>query len=172
MKFKNLWSIISGMLLMAILSSCTKEGVDLFEGNYSFKTSGTLTIEKTLLESIDESAEPTTETLALTTESGQMNILKEDDSHVIITMNIIGSDVLVMKAEVRKDILNLTDAKRTVSLRDGTATATLDCTVSGYAKKYDDTVIFTLHYEGAGSSTLHNYTITSSEVTSVARINK
>jgi len=40
----NLTHLIFFTLLS--LSSCQKEGAELFEGSYSFKTSGTLTIDK------------------------------------------------------------------------------------------------------------------------------
>ena len=53
--------------VLASLSSCQKDGVSLFDGNYSFKTSGTMTLRKHNVIS-----EPITARLVV--ESGQMDI--------------------------------------------------------------------------------------------------
>ncbi len=174
MRISHLCAVISAMLLVVCVSSCSnKEGAALFEGSYSFKTSGSLKVEKTLSEEIgDESPSSTEATLSLTAESGQMNIVKDGKNQVIITMNIIGSDVLVFKGEVSGQTLNITEAKRTANIHDGSISAAFDCTVNGYAKKYDDLLIFTLSYSGDGSSALYSYTIISSEVNCVAKLNK
>lgn len=170
MRFSHVFFIAGTMLLMACVSSCSeKEGAALFEGNYSFKTSGSLNVEKTSSES---TSDPSESTLYLAAESGQMNIVKDGKDNVIITMNIIGSDVLVFKGEVDKTTLNITQAKRAIDVHDGASSVTLNCNVSGQAKRYDDLLIFTLTYSGDGVSALYSYTITSSEVNCVAKLNK
>ncbi len=170
MRLNHLFFIMGTLSLMACVSSCSeKEGASLFEGNYSFKTSGSLNVQRTSPESTDAPAEAT---LYLTAESGQMNIVKDGKDQVIITMNIIGSDVLVFKGEVDKTTLNITQAKRVIDVRDGAVSATFDCTVSGQARRYDNLLIFTLAYDGNGTSSLYNYAVTSSEVNCVAKLNK
>ncbi len=171
MRFSHLFFIAGTLLLMGCASSCSnKEGAALYEGNYSFKTSGSLNVEKKL--SDDESADTSEKTLYLTAESGQMTIVKDGKNQVIITMNIIGSDILVLKGEVDDQTLVITQAKRALTVHDGTASVDFNCNVSGQARKYDDLIIFTLTYGGSGTSSLHDYTITSSEVNCVAKLNK
>lgn len=160
--------------------SCEKEGVKLFDGNYSFKTSGILTIERTAkVSESDASAEildipdgNRTFKLPLTSESGQMNIIKTGDNSVIVTMNIVGGDALVFNGKAEGKVLTLDPAVRFVSFRDGANTVSLEITVSGTAEKHDDVAIFTLEYTGGGETTLYDYKILASEVKCVAKLNE
>ena len=165
MNIKHLVPIV-GVLLALAVSSCQKDGIDLYEGNYSFKTSGTISVEKKS-DSVNE-----TENLSITSEAGQMNILKKDDSSAVITMNVIGGDVFVLEAVVENSTLKLVPFKRKISVKEGVQTVTLDCNISGSGEKLKDVVIFTLNVTGTGSSALYNYTITDSDVKSVANLNK
>lgn len=161
------------------LTSCEKAGVDLYEGFYSYKLSGTVTVDKLLIENIDlpetepaEPAEPVEATLPLISESGQMNVLKKGADSLIITMNAIGGDVLVIDACVKGNDLEISEFSRIVKVEDGSRTVSLNCTGSGSGKKYDDVIIMDLSYLGDGSSTLYDYTIKSSSVKCVAKVNK
>ncbi len=165
MNIKHLVPIV-GVIITLAVSSCQKEGIDLYEGNYSFKTSGTISVEKKS-DSVNE-----TENLSITSEAGQMNILKKDDDSAIITMNVIGGDVFVLEAVVENNTLRLVPSKRKVTFKEGVQTVSLDCSVSGIGEKLKDVVIFTLTITGSGSSALYNYTITDSDVKCVANLNK
>ena len=162
------------------LISCEKEGVKLFDGNYSFKTSGILTVERTAkVSESDASAEildipdgNRTFKLPLTSESGQMNIIKTGDNSVIVTMNIVGGDALVFNGKAEGKVLTLDPAVRFLSFRDGANTVSLEITVSGTAEKHDDVAIFTLEYTGGGETTLYDYKILASEVKCVAKLNE
>ena len=161
------------------LASCEKEGVEMYEGFYSYKLSGTVTVDKLLNESVDipdteptEPAEPVEATLPLISESGQMNVLKKGADSLIITMNAIGGDVLVIDACVKGNDLEISEFSRVVKVEDGSRTVSLNCTVSGSGKKYDDVIIMDLGYLGQGSSTLYDYSIKSSSVKCVAKVNK
>lgn len=187
--------------LMSLIS-CEKEGVKLFDGNYSFKTSGILTIERTAkVSESDASAEiparisdsgntgwpdidlpdlpdvnfpdgNRTFKLPLTSESGQMNIIKTGDNSVIVTMNVVGGDALVFNGKAEGKVLTLDPAVRFLSFRDGANTVSLEITVSGTAEKHDDVAIFTLEYTGGGETTLYDYKILASEVKCVAKLNE
>lgn len=182
--------------------SCEKEGVKLFDGNYSFKTSGILTIERTAKVSESDASEEIparasesgntewpdidlpdlpdvnfpdgnrTFKLPLTSESGQMNIIKTGDNSVIVTMNIVGGDALVFNGKAEGKVLTLDPAVRFLSFRDGANTMSLEITVSGTAEKHDDVAIFTLEYTGGGETTLYDYKILASEVKCVAKLNE
>lgn len=187
--------------LMSLIS-CEKEGVKLFDGNYSFKTSGILTVERTakVSESDASAGIPArisdsgntgwpdidlpdlpdvnfpdgnrTFKLPLTSESGQMNIIKTGDNSVIVTMNVVGGDALVFNGKAEGKVLTLDPAVRFVSFRDGANTVSLEITVSGTAEKHDDVAIFMLEYTGGGETTLYDYKILASEVKCVAKLNE
>ena len=160
--------------------SCEKEGVKLFDGNYSFKTSGILTIERTAKVSESDASAGIldipdgnrTFRLALTSESGQMNVIKTGDNSVIVTMNVVGGEAFVFSGNAEGKVLTLDPAVRFVSFRDGANTVSLEITVSGTAEKHDDVAIFTLEYTGGGETTLYDYKILASEVKCVAKLNE
>ncbi len=160
--------------------SCEKEGVKLFDGNYSFKTSGILTIERTAKVSESDASAGIldipdgnrTFRLALTSESGQMNVIKTGDNSVIVTMNVVGGEAFVFSGKAEGKVLTLDPAVRFVSFRDGANTVSLEITVSGTAEKHDDVAIFTLEYTGGGETTLYDYKILASEVKCVAKLNE
>ena len=165
--------------LMSLIS-CEKEGVKLFDGNYSFKTSGILTVERTAKVSESDASAGIldipdgnrTFRLALTSESGQMNVIKTGDNSVIVTMNVVGGDAFVFSGKAEGKVLTLDPAVRFVSFRDGANTVSLEVTVSGTAEKYDDVAVFTLEYTGGGETTLYDYKILASEVKCVAKLNE
>lgn len=202
MKMKPFVAALAVVASLLSFCSCEKEGVKLFDGNYSFKTSGILTIERTAkVSEPDASAEISarasdngntgwpdidlpdipdvdfpdgnrTFKLPLTSESGQMNIIKTGDNSVIVTMNVVGGDALVFSGKAEGKVLTLDPAVRFVSFRDGANTVSLEITVSGTAEKHDDVAIFTLEYTGGGETTLYDYKILASEVKCVAKLNE
>lgn len=163
-------------LALTVLGSCQKEGVDLYEGYYSYKLSGSVTVEKTLVETAElpdtEAPEPVEANVSLITENGQMNVLKKGADSLIITMNAIGGDVLVLDACVKDNDLEISEFSRIVKVEDGSRSVSLNCTASGSGKKYDDIIIMEFSYQGEGSSTLYDYSIKSSSVKCVAKLNR
>ena len=153
--------------------SCEKEGVKLFD-------SGILTIERTAKVSESDASAGIldipdgnrTFRLALTSESGQMNVIKTGDNSVIVTMNVVGGDAFVFSGKAEGKVLTLDPAVRFVSFRDGANTVSLEITVSGTAEKHDDVAVFTLEYTGGGETTLYDYKILASEVKCVAKLNE
>lgn len=180
MKMKPFVAALAVVVSLMSLISCEKEGVKLFDGNYSFKTSGILTVERTAKVSESDASAGIldipdgnrTFRLALTSESGQMNIIKTGDNSVIVTMNIVGGDALVFNGKAEGKVLTLDPAVRFVSFRDGANTVSLEITVSGTAEKHDDVAVFTLEYTGGGETTLYDYKILASEVKCVAKLNE
>lgn len=180
MKMKPFVAALAVVVSLMSLISCEKEGVKLFDGNYSFKTSGILTVERTAKVSesnasagiLDIPDGNRTFRLALTSESGQMNVIKTGDNSVIVTMNVVGGDAFVFSGKAEGKVLTLDPAVRFVSFRDGANTVSLEVTVSGTAEKHDDVAIFTLEYTGGGETTLYDYKILASEVKCVAKLNE
>lgn len=180
MKMKPFVAALAVVVSLMSLISCEKEGVKLFDGNYSFKTSGILTIERTAKVSESDASAGIldipdgnrTFRLALTSESGQMNVIKTGDNSVIVTMNVVGGDAFVFSGKAEGKVLTLDPAVRFVSFRDGANTVSLEITVSGTAEKHDDVAVFTLEYTGGGETTLYDYKILASEVKCVAKLNE
>ncbi len=180
MKMKPFIAALAVVVSLMSLISCEKEGVKLFDGNYSFKTSGILTVERTAKVSESDASAGIldipdgnrTFRLALTSESGQMNVIKTGDNSVIVTMNVVGGDAFVFSGKAEGKVLTLDPAVRFVSFRDGANTVSLEVTVSGTAEKHDDVAIFTLEYTGGGETTLYDYKILASEVKCVAKLNE
>lgn len=180
MKMKPFVAALAVVASLLSFCSCEKEGVKLFDGNYSFKTSGILTIERTAKVSESDASAGIldipdgnrTFRLALTSESGQMNVIKTGDNSVIVTMNVVGGDAFVFSGKAEGKVLTLDPAVRFVSFRDGASTVSLEITVSGTAEKHDDVAVFTLEYTGGGETTLYDYKILASEVKCVAKLNE
>lgn len=182
MKLNNLAAtILAASFALCSLNSCTKEGNSLFKGHYSFKTSGTIDVERTRTYS---SQDPKVDTLqiSLSTESGQMNILSENENtgEMIITMNVIGGDVIVYGATTSSDELSLTENKRAIKFTCENEIVSLNATVEGSAEKIDGVVIFDLKYTGETSVTpttlsslqKTDYKILNSSIKCVAKENK
>lgn len=180
MKMKPFVAALAVVVSLMSLISCEKEGVKLFDGNYSFKTSGILTVERTAKVSESDASAGILDIpdgnrafkLPLTSESGQMNVIKTGDNSVIVTMNVVGGDAFVFSGTAEGKVLTLDPAVRFVSFRDGANTVSLEITVSGTAEKHDDVAVFTLEYTGGGETTLYDYKILASEVKCVAKLNE
>lgn len=167
MKIKSIIAASAALVLCALMSvSCEKAEVRNFKGSYSFKTSGTVSVTRM-------SGDTRTQLeIALSPESGQMNILATEGRSMVVTMNIVGGGVVVFDAEVNEDGgLTLSPATRSLSISDNARTVSLQLSVSGTAVKYDDVVVFDFDYAGNGETTSNTYEITASDVKCVAKLN-
>lgn len=167
MKIKSIIAALAALVLCALMSvSCEKAEVRNFKGSYSFKTSGTVSVTRM-------SGDTRTQLeIALSPESGQMNILATEGRSMVVTMNIVGGGVVVFDAEVNEDGgLTLSPSTRSISISDNARTVSLQLSVSGTAVKYDDVVVFDFDYAGNGETTSNTYEITASDVKCVAKLN-
>ncbi len=164
------------------VSSCSKEGVKRFSGNYSFKTSGTITAMAVSAEGTDDGTATAegdgTVTVNLTAESGQMTIVTSDksDGEMIVAMNILGGDVITFNAKADDKTLTIEPFTRTLTLHVGTIFTDLvsvetTVTVSGEAQRYDSSLLFNLTYEGSYTHLGTEYRIISSDVQCWAKSN-
>lgn len=156
---------------MLVFASCAKEGTARFDGNYTFKTGGTITV----LPKEGATAEAGPQTISLTAEGGQMDVLTVDKKtgKMVVTMNITGGTVLTFNAVAQGKTLTLEETDRTVKLPVGTELTKVDAnvTVSGYGEKFTDVIIFRLTYEGGYTLLGTEYFIQSSSVDCVAKEN-
>ena len=155
--------------VLASLSSCQKDGVSLFDGNYSFKTSGTMTLRKHNVIS-----EPITARLLV--ESGQMDITDMgEDGRMLITMSVAGGDILALYGSAQGKELVLDEQTRMVgvNLLGGEAISSKqEVTVEGSASRYEDIVLFNLEYSGTITVAGSEYDIIDSDVICRAKLNR
>ncbi len=180
------------LLALTALCSCSKEGTELFEGYYSYKLSGEITLTEIIETEEDgtgdadsqtegdqtgdtgsdtgETAEPQVLTLTLTPESGQMNILTrdKDGGKMVITLNAMGGDATTLEASVE-------DGKLVIPASDKYFSSELlkfKLSISGEGTKLSDMVLMDLTAAETEISYLgKNYTLTDSKITCVATSN-
>ncbi len=165
-------TLLAAALTAAALCSCTKEGVKLFEGYYSYKLSGEITLTE-IVEQTDDTAEPTEPevlTLTLNPESGQMNILTRDKNEgtMVVTMNALGGGVTTFEAKVADGRLKLPGGGKQL----GSGAMEFKLTLSGEGSRLGDVVLMDLvaaetEIERLGKS----YKLTDSKITCVASSN-
>lgn len=164
---------VAAMVLVA--ASCSKEGAKRFEGNWSYKTSGTvvLTLAEADTLSTDIALLKDTMTVSLPSEAGQMNIVKSgDDGGMMVTMNAIGGGVTVFDAVADGERLVLVPLTRRVKVKVADALSVeADVEVSGYGERYDDVMVFRLVYEGVCAVGDRTYDLVSENVDCVAELN-
>lgn len=154
-------------VIAAVLCSCTKEGTGRFKGNYSFKTSGSISVR----EKNNTSAEVIR--LNLSDESGQMDILETDGTNggMMVTMNVLSGPVLVFDAEADGKVLNLLPKTRILTVRHGVEHMSVEVLVEGTGNRYDNSLIFNLNYSGTYVRGDIEYEIIESDVQCVAKKN-
>ena len=176
--FMNMKKTIILVLAAAMsLASCSREGVNLFRGNYSFKTSGTMTATVTVADTVETRTEEMT--VSVVTEQGQMDILAvdADEGTAIITMNVLAGDVYTMDAVADGEELSIEPFERMLDVTlTGIGKVTVPVTVEGTAHRYSNVVIFDLAYIGSTETEVGDYDvtleITSTAIQCVAKLNE
>lgn len=143
--------------LMA-LASCQKKNVPLFRGDYSFKTSGSVTLEE-----INPEDEPASFTVSLPNEIGQLEISALDNGKdsVLVVMNTMGGEVVVTHAFCKDNEIFLRDFKKNTLLFTGDSlTLKNDLRVHASGQMYEDnTLILNMTYEGEAETNERSFKI-------------
>ena len=133
--------------LMA-LSSCQKKNAPLFRGDYSFKTSGSVTLE----EIVPQGETGETFTVGLPNEIGQLEIsdLGNGKDSVLVVMNTMGGEVVVTHALCKDNEIFLRDFKKNTLLFTGDSiTLKNDLRVKATGRMYENnTLILNMVYDG------------------------
>ncbi|MGN1211017.1 MAG: hypothetical protein ACI4TM_04980 [Candidatus Cryptobacteroides sp.] len=172
------------LVCVVFVSGCAKEGVKGFEGRYSYKISGIVTLLPTAYVNATEQEKQQMEAAGITftptvvplyPEQGQMhiNIKEKDDDIVIVTFNDILGNVCVTDAYVDSDAITIADgAVKTAVLTDGSQKiASGVVTYAGSGQMYGNQVIITMEYKGTMVLNGTDMTIVSSSVDCVATRN-
>ena len=133
--------------LMA-LTSCQKKNAPLFRGDYSFKTSGSVTLE----EIVPQGETGETFTVGLPNEIGQLEISTLDNGKdsVLVVMNTMGGEVVVTHAFCKDNKIFLRDFNKNTLLFTGDSiTLKNELRVKASGQMYENnTLILNMTYEG------------------------
>lgn len=167
------YSYIVLLLSMLSLLSCQRGGVNLFRGDYSYKISGSLTMEEIVN---DTSVEPRIMHFRLDDEIGQMEIstLDKKENLVNVTMNTMGGSVHVTRGHIEGKTIVFDTFNRFITLKDNTIPAPLSCEVdvSGQGELFDNkTMLITLDYNGEYKFLNNTFIITDTDIVMVAQRN-
>ena len=153
------------------LASCQKKNVPLFRGDYSFKTSGSVTLE----EIVGQDEDPNSYTVNLPNEIGQLEISALDSAmdSVVVVMNTMGGEVVVTHACCTDNEIILRDFKKNTLLFTGDSlTLKNDLRVKASGQMYEDnTLILNMIYEGEAETDDRSFTIYGDDIRMAATRN-
>ena len=136
--------MLCGLLFFA---SCQKKNAPLFRGDYSFKTSGSVTLDE-----INAEDEPASYTVSLPNEIGQLEIsdLGNSRDSVVVVMNTMGGEVVVTHAFCKDNEIFLKDfTKNTLLFTSDSLTLKNELRVHATGQMYENnTLILDMIYEG------------------------
>ena len=142
-------------------TGCQKSGTHLFRGDYSFKTSGSVTLDEILPEGDTE--EPASYTVGLPNEIGQLEIsaLGNDKDSLLVVMNTMGGEVVVTHAFCEGNEIYLKDfTKNTLLFTSDSITLKNEVRVQASGQMYEDnTIILNMIYDGEAETSERNFTI-------------
>ena len=145
MKIRPILIILCALMALA---SCQKKNAPLFHGDYSFKTSGSVTLE----EIVPQGETGETFTVGLPNEIGQLEIsdLGNGKDSVLVVMNTMGGEVVVTHAFCKDNEIFLRDFKKNTLLLTGDSlTLKNDLRVKATGRMYEDnTLILNMIYDG------------------------
>ena len=151
-------SILLSVCCLIALASCQKKNAPLFRGDYSFKTSGSVTLNE-----INTEDEPSTNTVSLPNEIGQLEIsdLGNGRDSVLVVMNTMGGEVVVTHAFCKDNEIFLKDfTKNTLLFTGDSLTLKNDLRVHATGQMYEDnTLILNMIYEGEAETNERNFKV-------------
>ena len=162
--------IIFALFALLALPSCKKGGERLFRGDYSFKTSGSVTFEQIVPD--DDDNEPLSFTDVLSNEIGQLeiNALGNEKDSLVVVINTMGGEVIVTHAFSEDNKIYLKEfIKNDVHFSDDLVAVSKRICVQAEGQMYDgNTLILNMVYEGEVDALLSNYRIHGDNIQMVA----
>ncbi len=155
------------------LNSCRKGGVSLFAGDYSFKTSGEISIRAEAEIQGNDIVIPAALNVSIADEIGQLHISASDkgNGEVIVVINYLNGDVVTTTGTCKGNTIELDEFYRnslpiSISTWAGTTSA---ITVGGTGQIYDnDMIVFNMTYNGKGILDKVTYIIKDKDIKMVA----
>ena len=163
-------SILLSVFCLIVLASCQKKNAPLFRGDYSFKTSGSVTLNE-----INTEDEPASFTVNLPNEIGQLKIKDLDNGKdsVLMVMNTMGGEVVVTHAFCKDNEIFLRDFKKNTLLFTGDSlTLKNELRVQASGQMYEDnTLILNMIYEGEAETNERSFKIYGDDIRMAATRN-
>jgi len=151
-------SILLTFCCLLALVACQKKNAPLFRGDYSFKTSGSVTLDE-----INAEDEPASYTVGLPNEIGQLEIKDLDNGRdsVLVVMNTMGGEVVVTHAFCRDNEIFLKDfTKNTLLFTGDSLTLKNELRVHATGQMYENnTLILNMIYEGEAETNERTFEI-------------
>ena len=149
------------VLALLAFTSCQKSGMHLFRGDYSFKTSGSVTMDEIVTEG--NSVEPVSYTVSLPNEIGQLEIsdLGNEKDSLLVVINTMGGEVVVTHAFCDGNEIYLKDFTKNTLLFTGDSIALKnEVHVQASGQMYEDnTLILNMIYDGEAEINERGFTI-------------
>ena len=145
------------ILILAITAtsfiSCKKSGVDLFVGNYSFKTTGEVSITAQAVTDSSSTVIPAVLNADLSNDVGQLDICVSDkeSNEVIAIFNYMDGDLVTTYGTCHDDIIELDPFQRNtlpLSINPMLSTSSTYVTIKGTGQLYDDIIVFDMSITG------------------------
>ena len=158
---KNIRLVLFIFCALLTLVACQKKNAPLFRGDYSFKTSGSVTLDEIMPEG--DTIEPASFTVSLPNEIGQLEISALDNGKdsVLVVMNTMGGEVVVTSALCKDNEIFLRDFKKNTLLFTGDSlTLKNNLRVHASGQMYEDnTLILYMKYEGEAETNERSFKI-------------
>ena len=156
---KNIHPLLFVICALLVLASCQKKNAPLFRGDYSFKTSGSVTLD----EIVANGEEGDSFTVSLPNEIGQLEIsvLGNEKDSVVVVMNTMGGEVVVTHALCQDNKIFLRDfTKNTLLFTGNSISLKNEVRVSASGQMYEDnTLIINMIYDGEAETNERNFKI-------------
>lgn len=154
-------TIIIAVFALFALASCQKSGMQLFRGDYSFKTSGSVTMDEIVPEG--DTIEPISYTISLPNEIGQLEIsgLGGEKDSLLVVINAMGGEVIVTHAFCDGNEIFLKDfTKNTLLFTGDSITLKNEVCVHASGQMYEDnTIILDMIYDGEAETANRDFKI-------------
>ncbi|MGN0201167.1 MAG: hypothetical protein ACI4A2_07925 [Candidatus Cryptobacteroides sp.] len=169
----ELISFLTALAAVISLSSCQKEEGYEFKGSYSYKLSGSITMQGEPLEEGSTSLAPDTITLSLESETGAMNVVSAGEGGFLVSLNPFLGNLNVFDAEVSEGkLIFLPSPVRLKAKTDEIANYALyDFTLSGEGERLENLLYATFEAQGSLSYRGRNYSVSESRIELVGTIN-
>ena len=167
---KNIHPLLFAICTLIALASCQKKNAPLFRGDYSFKTSGSVTAKRANV------SDPAMFNITLDNEIGQLQIANLDrkTDSVVVVMNYLNGEVIVTHAYCEGRNITFKDFKRSalrVSI-DGNIGVLCEVNVEAKGTMYEDnTLILDQTYEGEAAVGSLKYILYGDDIHTVATRN-
>ena len=153
--------ILIAIFALLSLASCQKSGMQLFRGDYSFKTSGSVVLDEIVPEG--DTIEPLSFTINLLNEIGQLEIsaLGNEKDSLLVVMNTMGGEVIVTHAFCDGNEIILQEFTKNALLFTGDSiTLKNEMRVQASGLMYEDkTIILNMIYEGEAETVNRDFSI-------------